>query len=97
MISPVRIKRIARPTPISRQIARAAAFGHEAGWHGHFTEARAVRSDTHIAERRHLQADADRGAVDGGDGHLRQIFELAHGALQNSVTQIVKKILAISL
>ena len=36
----------------------AAALGHEAGGHGDFAEAGPLRGDTHIAQRRHLQADA---------------------------------------
>ncbi len=75
------------------QIAGAAAFRHEARRYGHFAEARAGRRDAHVAERRHLESDAHGGAVDGGDRHLRQIFELAHGALQDSVAQVIEKIL----
>jgi hypothetical protein len=38
-----------------------------------------------------FQADADGWSVDGRNRDLRQVFEFAHGALQNFVAQVVEK------
>ena len=85
MISPVRIKRIARPMPMSlgRFLAPPLSGTNPAGT-ATSPKAGAIRSDSHIAQGSHLQADADRRSIDGGDCDLRQIFELAHRALQDS-------------
>ena len=53
---------------------------------------RLVGGVAHVAGGGEFEPDADRGAVDRGDGDLRQLFELADGALDDDVAQIVEEI-----
>ena len=76
-----------------RQVARAAGLRHEARRHRDLAEPRLVGGVADVAGGREFEPDADRGAVDGGDGHRLQLLELADGALDHDVAQVVEEVI----
>ena len=75
-----------------RQVARAARFRNEAGGHGDLAEPRAVRGVAHVAGGREFEPDADRRPVDRRDGDRFEFLELADGALDDDVAQVVEEV-----
>ena len=71
------------------QRTRCAPLAHEAGGHRDLGEAHLVGTDAQVARDCHLDADAHRNAVDGGDGHLGQVLELAAHALGDDVEVVI--------